>query len=88
MVFEFDPTTSSANLRKHGIDFVLGQQLWLGPNIELVSVNASEERRLVVGLIGGIFWTAIITERAGATRIISIRRSRDEEKEKFKKYHG
>ena len=28
MDFEFDPAKSDANLRKHGIDFLVAQALW------------------------------------------------------------
>ena len=38
-----------------------------------------EERQLVVGRIGQTLWTAVITYRNEAVRIISVRRSREEE---------
>ena len=55
MDFEFDPAKSDANLRKHGIDF------------------------LVVGLLRGLHWSAVITYRQQSIRLISVRRSRPEE---------
>ncbi|MGK5082368.1 BrnT family toxin [Bdellovibrionota bacterium FG-1] len=87
MKFEFDPSKSHSNKEKHGIDFIEGPALWNSPNIELNSKNPSEARRLVIGKIEATFWTGIITHRDEAIRIISIRRSRDEEKEKFRKYY-
>ncbi len=38
-----------------------------------------EERHLVVGRIGQTLWTAVITCRSEAVRIISVRRSREKE---------
>ena len=88
MKFEFDSTKSRSNKEKHEIDFVEGQALWNSPTVEFSSKNQKEERRLVIGKIGTIFWTAIITHRDDTIRIISIRRSRDEEKKKFRNHHG
>jgi len=81
MKFEFDPNKSILNKGKHGIDFVEAQVLWKGHTIELHSKNPIEPRLLVIGKIQDKFWTAIITRRLGAIRIISIRRSRDEEEQ-------
>lgn len=79
--FEYDPVKSKTNWIKHGIDFEEVQSLWEGPVLRLPSKNKNEVRELAIGKIKGIFWTAIITPRQGAIRIISCRRSRDEEKE-------
>jgi uncharacterized DUF497 family protein len=38
-----------------------------------------EPRYLVIGQIGGKHWSAVITYREQNIRIISVRRSRDEE---------
>ena len=83
MKFEFDPNKSATNKLKHGIDFVEGQALWKSSPIELRSKNPTEQRLLVIGKIHGKSWTAIITRRQEAIRIISIRRSRDEEKQLY-----
>lgn len=83
--FEFDADKSEANRKKHGIDFVEAQRLWVSPTVELNSKNRAEVRKLVVGMIGGIYWTAIITSRGDHVRIISVRRSRDEEKEIYER---
>lgn len=34
---------------------------------------------MVIGLIDGKHWSAVITNRGEAVRVISVRRSRDEE---------
>ena len=88
MRFEFDSQKSKSNLNKHGIDFIKGQKLWENPVLEFRSINDTELRYLVIGKIGERFWTAIITYRLEAIRIISMRRARYEEKEKYSAYYG
>ena len=78
--FEFDEHKSRANLRKHGIDFVQAQQLWEDPYlIEIPAKTQDEPRFLVVGRLGGKYWSAVVTHRGERVRIISVRRSRAEE---------
>lgn len=84
MRFEYDPKKSASNLAKHGIDFEAAQELWDGPVMVFgAKPGTDEQRSLVLGMIGGKHWTAITTERAGATRIISVRRSRREEARRY-----
>ena len=78
--FEFDENKSLTNLAKHGIDFVTAQQLWADPDlIEVQARSTDEPRSLVVGMIDGKFWSAVITYRRDVVRIISVRRSRQAE---------
>ena len=78
--FEFDEEKSLANKEKHGIDFVEAQFLWLDSMlVEIPARTVDEPRYLVVGLIAGVLWSAVITHREDRIRIISVRRSRREE---------
>ena len=80
MVFEFDSEKSTANLQKHGIDFVEAQALW--HDIDLLEIPArttDEPRYLVMGRIGDSCWSGVITYRGENIRIISVRRARAEE---------
>jgi uncharacterized DUF497 family protein len=80
MLFEFDPATSAANRMKHGIDFVEAQALWLDPGrLEIPARISTEERWQVVARHGGKTWSAFVTRRGDAIRIISVRRARREE---------
>lgn len=47
--------------------------------IEIPARTEDEKRFLVVGKIGNLFLSAVITYRGDAIRIISVRRSRREE---------
>jgi uncharacterized DUF497 family protein len=78
--FEFDSQKSSSNLKKHGIDFVDAQLLWLDPNLlEIAAKTTDEPRYLTIGKILDKHWSAVITYRNENIRIISVRRARDEE---------
>jgi uncharacterized DUF497 family protein len=80
MQFEFDEDKSRSNQAKHGIDFVEAQALWLDDMLIEVPARTQDEPRLVVvGMIGDQHWSAVITYREDRIRLISVRRSRDEE---------
>lgn len=80
MKFDYDPNKSDLNKQKHGIDFVEAQLLWDDPNLLEIAVRTDDEPRyLVIGVIRGKLWSAVITYRNETIRIISVRRSRGEE---------
>jgi len=80
MIFEFDPSKSDANLRKHGIDFQAAQALWRDPALLEIPARTSDESRfLVIARLQGRHWSAVITYHQQAIRLISVRRSRPEE---------
>ena len=80
MEVEFDAAKSAASKRKHGIDFNEATQLWDLPHrIEIPARTIDEARFMVIGTIGERYWSAVISYRAGKTRIISVRPSRREE---------
>lgn len=80
MAFEFDPRKSATNLAKHGIDFVEAQRLWEDPDLlEIPARTEDEPRWLIIGQINAKLWSAVVTSRGDVIRIISVRRSRDEE---------
>jgi uncharacterized DUF497 family protein len=80
MEFEFDSPKSDSNKKKHGIDFYEAQALWDDPDLIEIPVKTSDEPRyLVIGKILGKHWSGVITYRGEKIRIISVRRSRNEE---------
>lgn len=85
-MFDFDPDKSAVNRDKHGIDFEAAQALWTDDFRLVVDTQfVSEPRQLVIGRIGESMWTAVITIRGEVTRIISVRRSRDEEVKRYER---
>ena len=78
--FEFDEVKSLSKRSKHGIDFVEAQKLWNDTMLlEIPAKTEDEPRHLVIGLINGKHWSAVITYRGLNIRLISVRRSRTEE---------
>ena len=81
MKFEFDPQKSLSNKQKHGMDFVEAQSLW--DDWDLLEIPAKtiedEGRCLVIGKIDEKHWSVVITYRGDTIRIISARRSREQE---------
>jgi uncharacterized protein len=78
--FEFDPDKSHANMGKHGIDFKAAQALWDDPDfVEIPARTTDEQRFLIIGRVGNRHWSAVVTYRQEKVRIISVRRSRQEE---------
>lgn len=87
MSFEYDPKKSQINREKHGIDFNKAQALWSDEDrLEIPAKTLDEPRYLVVGKIRGKHWSAVITYRGENIRIISVRRSRDEEIELYESF--
>ncbi|MBK5256565.1 MAG: BrnT family toxin [Vicinamibacteria bacterium] len=86
MDFEFDPAKSASNRTKHGIDFVAAQALWRDPDrLEISARSLDEARTQVIGRIGKHVWSAFITVRGERVRIISVRRARNEEEDRYLK---
>ena len=80
MRFEYDPVKSQSNLMKHRIDFEEAQLLWQDIyRIELQANSMVEPRSIIIGKIAGKHWSAIVTYRDEAIRIISVRRARQSE---------
>jgi uncharacterized DUF497 family protein len=86
MTFEFDPLKSSSNKVKHGIDFEESQLLWLDPERIVIPARTLQEARfLMIARLHGIHWSVIYTMRDSAIRIISVRKSRENEKKIYQR---
>lgn len=80
MEFEFDPVKSRSNKEKHGVDFTEAQAMWKDPERLVVPAKTTDEPRYVVlAMMEGKCWAAVITYRGERIRIISVRRARKEE---------
>ena len=56
--------------------------------LEIPARSADEPRAQVIGTIGGRLWSAFITYRHGTIRLISIRRARPEEEDRYRHEEG
>jgi len=80
MDFEYDDQKSLSNQQKHGIGFDEAKAIWDDPgHAEIPAKVTDESRSLVIGVIRGKHWSAVITRRNGKIRLISVRRARKEE---------
>ena len=84
MEFEFDRTKSELDRRKHGIGFEEAGALWEDPDrLEVPARTTDEPRWMLIGRIGRRTWSAIFTPRGPRVRLISVRRARKEEIERY-----
>jgi uncharacterized DUF497 family protein len=84
MKFEYDPAKSESNWKKHGMDFDHARDLWLDEQGLIVPARTEQEPRFaLIAQCDGKVWTCIFTRRSNRIRIISVRRARDVEKEKY-----
>jgi uncharacterized DUF497 family protein len=80
MKFEYDFDKSRSNKAKHGIDFDEVQSLWNDHGrLEIPAKSLDEPRSLIIGKIEKKHWSVVVTYRNGNVRLISARRSREEE---------
>ena len=82
-MFEWDEDKRSATIEKHGIDFVDMVEIFAAPHLVLAARSETEPRCLAVGPLRGIFFTVVFTKRGEVTRIITARRARRDEREKY-----
>jgi uncharacterized DUF497 family protein len=85
MEIEFDPVKDQINLEKHGIGLDAALAIFATPSVQWPSLHQrhGEIRYIAVGLIDGVEFTCVFTMRGPVARIISVRRSRDEERDRF-----
>lgn len=83
MKFEWDEAKNGINRAKHGISLAESCVLWDGKVLEAESAQPGESRKIAVGKIGGKFWTVVFTMRGETIRLISARRSWENEKHAY-----
>jgi uncharacterized DUF497 family protein len=87
--FEWDETKRLKNIEKHGIDFVRADLIFDGLHVlKLAKTVQREVRWTAIGMIDDVHVTAIFTKRGGVIRLISMRRSRNEERREYQKLLG
>lgn len=87
MKFEWDEAKNERNIKKHGLDFAEGVEVFDGPILERLDDRADygEERWVAVGLLRGIVCVVLVyTEPDRETiRIISFRKADRYEREAY-----
>ena len=88
MRFEWDERKRLANLEKHGLDFWDVSEVFEAPHLVVPSTyQGGENRFLAVGKLEGRLVTVVYTTRRGARRIISFRKARHEERQKYQELY-
>ncbi len=84
MNFEWDERKRAVNIAKQGLDFIDAASVFDGrPNLTVRSAHHEEERLLTIAELNARMVTTIWTWREKAIRIISARRSRNEERKAY-----
>ncbi len=86
MQFEWDPAKNDSNEIKHGISFLDALAVFDDPHHVIEDITKPEHgevRHKAIGKIGSRFFTIIFTDRGANRRIISVRRSRTNERRKY-----
>ena len=79
MEFEYDPQKSELNLQKHGVAFEEAKVLWQQPAVTIEGRILKERRFVRIGFLRDKFYSCVFTLREFKIRIISLRRSRNQE---------
>lgn len=80
MKFEWDPSKSESNEKKHGINFETAKELWKDEKrVEIHAPHPLEDRIILIAKHLDKIWAAIYTVRQDAIRLISVRRAREKE---------
>ena len=89
MDFEWDESKRTANLAKHGLDFLDGAALFDGrPVYTFPTIRSGERRFVTIGPLEDRLVAVVWTDRATAIRLISLRRARDGEKSRYRALYG
>jgi uncharacterized protein len=89
MQFEFDENKRLKNIETHGLDFMDADILFGNPHLKAPAKTVDEEQRwLAIGMIDDVYVTAVFTQRGSVIRIISLRRARNDEREKYQATFG
>jgi uncharacterized DUF497 family protein len=84
--FDWDPAKRQINLDKHGLDFRRAVEVFNDPRHIVEDTTRPEHgevRRKAIGRIGQLMVCVIFTDRNGVRRIISARRARRDERERY-----
>ncbi|MBF0474646.1 MAG: BrnT family toxin [Deltaproteobacteria bacterium] len=88
MRFEWDERKRQSNIEKHGLDFLDVIAVFEAPHVVVPSIyGGDEERFLAIGIFEGRCVTVVYTIRTKVIRIISFRRARHEERQKYQKLY-
>lgn len=84
MVIEFDATKDASNQQKHGVSLAIAADFdWATVLVAPARIERGEVRLSVIGNVASEMYVAVVTERQGRMRIISLRRANRKERQKY-----
>jgi uncharacterized protein len=87
--FEWWEAKRLAVLIERGLDFLDARSLFDGRDIYTIpSPRGGEQRWVSIGQLDDVMIAVVWTRRGAATRIITMRRARDEEKRRYYAVYG
>lgn len=91
MEFEYDPAKDEGNRFKHGLPLAFGKRVFDDPQHQVLTsfrpIDA-EDRYKAVGMVEGKLFAAVYVWRGTAIRLISVRRSNDNEQRDYDRHSG
>lgn len=87
MEIEFDPAKDAFNIAKHGVSLTFGAAVMSDADtifVPTVRIEDGEQRYKAIGIVEGKPWTAVYVNRGTAIRLISVRRSNDNEERAYR----
>jgi uncharacterized DUF497 family protein len=83
--FTWDENKGAANLRKHGVDFLIVEQFEFDTAIVVIDdrKDYGEIRYRALGMIGARLHALVFTARGGQTGVISLRRANARERQNY-----
>jgi uncharacterized DUF497 family protein len=89
MRFEWDENKRLRNLEKHGLDFQDAGAVFQERHVIVPSKHTGNEQKfLAIGALEDRFVTVVYTMRGKNLRIISFRRARYGERQKYQELYG
>jgi hypothetical protein len=88
MRFEWDEAKRRANLAKHGVDFVLAQEVFADGQLMVLAdrrADYGEPRFRAIGVAQGLVLFIAFTVRGASIRLISARKAHRREREAYGK---
>ncbi len=83
MKIEFDENKRLIALAKRNIDFLDMVEILVSPHVVLEARNEIEQRKIAVGILDGSYFAVIYTMRGENYRVITARKARRDEREKY-----
>jgi uncharacterized DUF497 family protein len=87
--FEWDENKRRSNLGKHYLDFLDAIHVFKGPYLQVPAKTVGGEvREMAVGMLDDLCVAIIYTRRGSVTRLISMRKARYGEQQRYEKVFG